>query len=191
MSPALDVVSNELVGLSGLPGLQGIELVSPERAAGEGKRVCLKSLRFLFNSAGGLRVPPEAPGCGAPCPSSPLVSPGQHDREWCPARAWWERPHSGSPAVQEPPGAHGVPAAGPGRWPATAGPQNAPGTLRPRIPMRQPQPASWTAGRRQQDNWQLMPLSTGLKTDLKRAVMSLFFTLFYFYDGIISQSTFS
>lgn len=151
-----------------------------------------KSTRFLSNSASGLRVPPEAPGCGAPCPSSPLVFPEQHDQEQCPPRARWERPHGGAPAVPEPPGADGLPAAGPGRWPATAGPRNAPGTLRHSIPVRQPQPTSPTEGwhRRARQRAAHAPFSW-VKDRSERGQLLFFFTLFYFYDSIISRSTFS
>lgn len=93
---------------------------------------------FLSDSAGGLGLPPKASGRGAPRPSSPLVLPEQHDGERRPARAQRERPHGRLPAVQEPPGADGLPAAGLGCRPAKASPQNAPGALRHRIPVRQP-----------------------------------------------------
>lgn len=94
---------------------------------------------FLPDSVGGLSLPPKAPGRGAPRTSGPLVLPEQHDRERHPARARRERPHGRLPAVQEPPGADGLPAAGLGRQPTKASPQNAPGALRPGTPVRQPQ----------------------------------------------------
>lgn len=92
---------------------------------------------FLCDRAGGLGLPPEASGRGAPRPSRPLALSEQHDGERRPARAQRERPHGRLPAVQEPPGADGLPAAGLGCRPAKASPQNAPGALRLRIPVRQ------------------------------------------------------
>lgn len=156
---------------------------------GSGRRERLTQLFVLHDSAGGLRVPPKAPGCGAPRASSSLVLPEQHDREWGPARAQWERPHSGVSAVQVPPGADGLPAAGLGRRTAAASPQNPPGTLRhgirggsPKIAARGMAPHSNTA------SGQLTPPSAGWEAHLKWT--SIIFILFYFYDGIISQSTF-
>lgn len=150
VSRALGRVSDGLVGPSGLPALWGIELVSQERAGKQRERerkpALSNSPSFLPNSAGGLCLPPEAPGRGASGPSGPLVFPEQHDGERCPAWAWRERPRGGVPAVQGPPGTDGLPAAAPGCWPAKASPQNAPGTLRHRIPVRQPQPTSPTEG---------------------------------------------
>ena len=133
---------------------------------------------FLYDSDGGLGLPPKASGCGAPRPSSPLVLPEQHDEERRPAQAQRERPHGRLPAVQEPPGADGLPAAGPGCRPAKASPQNAPGALRHRIPVRKPQGHRRGEGIRQPDNWQLRPLSSGLKVDLGWA--TVIFILFYF-----------
>lgn len=136
------------------------------------------SSSFLHDSAGGLGLSPEAPGCGATRPSRPLVLSEQHDREWHPARARRERPPSGVPAVQAPPGADGLPAAGPGCRPAKASPQNAPGTLGHGTPVRQPQDRRQRAGTRQQDHRQLMPLSAGLETDLKGAIIIFYLILF-------------
>ena len=141
MLQALGSVSNGLVGPAGLPAFWGTELVSPEKAVGERERVLdsSNSPSFLSDSVGGLSLPPKAPGRGAPRTSCPLVLPEQHDRERHPARAWRERPQGRLPAVQEPPGANGLPAAGLGRQPTEASPQNAPGALRLGIPVRQPQ----------------------------------------------------
>lgn len=150
-----------------------------------------KCPRFLSNSTGGLRVPPEAPGCGAPCPASPLGFPEQRERERCPAGAQRERPHGGAPAVQEPSGADGLPAAGPGHWPATAGPQNAPGTLRRSIPVRQPQLMSPTEGWRQTARRPAAHAPFSWVRDRSETGSRYFLTLFYFYDGILSRSTFS
>lgn len=94
------------------------------------------SSSLLHDSAGGLGLPPKAPGRGAPCPSGPLVLPEEHDRERRPAWAQWERPLSGVPSVQVPSGADGLPAAGLGRRPAKASPPNTPGALRHGIPVR-------------------------------------------------------
>lgn len=110
-------------------------LVSKVRAVGE-KRVPGSSdlPSFLPDSVGGFSLPPKASGSGAACPSCPLVLLEQHDWEWHPAWAGWERPNGGMPAIQEPPEANGLPPAGLCRQPAKASSQNAPGTLRHRVP---------------------------------------------------------
>lgn len=133
---------------------------------------------FLYDSDGGLGLPPKASGRGAPRPSSPLVLPEQHDGERRPARAQRECPQGRLPAVQEPSGADGLPAAGLGCRPAKASPQNAPGALRHRIPVRKPRGHRRGEGIQQPDNWQLRPLSSGLKVDLGWA--TVIFILFYF-----------
>lgn len=136
------------------------------------------SSSFLHDSAGGLGLSPKAPGRGATCASRPLVLSEQHDREWHPAWARWERPPSGVPAGQAPPGADGLPAAGPGCRPAKASPQNASGALRHGTPVRRPQDRRQRAGSQQQDHWQRGPLSAGLETGLKWAIIVFYLILF-------------
>ncbi|XP_037669068.1 TOG array regulator of axonemal microtubules protein 2 isoform X2 [Choloepus didactylus] len=94
--------------------------------------------RLTWLSVGDLSLPPEASGRGAARPACALAPPEQCEGEGRPARAQREPPRRAGPALQEPPGADGLPAAGLHCWAAKASPQNTPGTAGHGILMRPP-----------------------------------------------------